>query len=230
MGGNIPVGNNWSDQNGRDDLGAVNGYQPDEYAQLLPKLADHDISSSHGTGEYDELEDGDRSNRQLVLAEFLLLFKGSIPVILAYTLQNSLQTISVLVVGRESPEHLAVAAFSYMFAMCTAWLVGLGGTTALDTLASSTYTGSLDKHDLGILLQRGFLILGLFYVPIAILWAYSEPVFKLLGQDPDLSRDSARFLTCLIPGGLGYIYFEAVKKYLQAQGMPINFLSMNPLS
>ncbi|GAM39632.1 MatE family transporter [Talaromyces pinophilus] len=165
-----------------------------------------------------ENDDWKYSNKRLVLAEFALLLKASTPVILAYTLQNSLQTISVLIVGRSSPENLATAAFSYMFAMCTAWLIALGGTTALDTLASSSFTGSTNKHDLGILLQRGFFVLGLFYVPVALLWALSEPVFLFLGQDPSLSRDSARFLTCLIPGGLGYIYFESMKKFLQAQG------------
>ena len=51
--------------------------------------------------------------------EFVILLKMSVPVILAYTLQNSLQTVSVLVVGRLSSEHLAAAAFSYMFAMST---------------------------------------------------------------------------------------------------------------
>ncbi|EED19527.1 MATE efflux family protein subfamily, putative [Talaromyces stipitatus ATCC 10500] len=180
---------------------------PNESTLLIPKFPNL------------EREDGQYSKKSLILAEFGLLLKGSTPVILAYTLQNSLQTISVLIVGRSSPENLAAAAFSYMFAMCTAWLIGLGGTTALDTLASSSFTGSANKHDLGILLQRGFFVLGLFYVPVAILWALSEPVFLFLGQDPNLSRDSARFLTCLIPGGLGYIYFESMKKYLQAQGI-----------
>jgi len=193
-----------------------NHEEADEYTHLISKATDHDSSISHEDGEYYELED---DTKQPVLAEFWLLLRSSIPVILAYTLQNSLQTISVLVVGRLSPEHLAVAAFSYMFAMCTAWLIALGGTTALDTLASSSFTGSSSKHDLGILLQRSFFVLGFFYIPVAILWACAEPVFKLLGQDADLSRESARFLTYLIPGGLGYIYFEATKKYLQAQGI-----------
>ncbi|OJJ78908.1 uncharacterized protein ASPGLDRAFT_70493 [Aspergillus glaucus CBS 516.65] len=46
----------------------------------------------------------------------------------------------------------------------------------------------------------------------------SEPVFKLLGQEPAFSRDTASFLTLFIPGGLGYVYFE-VMKYLRAQGI-----------
>ncbi len=154
-----------------------------------------------------------------VLREFLGLLKTSVPLFLAYALQNSLQTISVVIVGRGAPEDLATAAFSYMFAMCTGWLIALGGSTALDTLGSSTFTGSIDAHDLGVLLQRAVVVLTLFYVPVAVLWVFSEPVFLLLGQDPRLSRDSAKFLQCLIPGGIGYIYFECMKKYLQCQGI-----------
>lgn len=190
-----------------------------ETSSLLPKKPDvSERSASQEDGEIYDLEDGEKSGARLVLDEFLILLKGSVPVILAYALQNSLQTVSVVIVGRGSPEDLATAAFSYMFAMSTAWLIALGGTTALDTLCSATFTGSKDPHDLGLLLQRAFVLLGLFYVPVVILWLCSEPVFKALGQGDQLSRDSARFLDCLIPGGLGYIYFEAMKKYLQAQG------------
>ncbi|MCJ1265665.1 hypothetical protein MMC22_005545 [Lobaria immixta] len=187
----------------------------DENTGLLPK-------PSNGVGDAEDSENSDvdeegKSTTKQVLKEFMILLKGSIPVILAYTLQMSLQTVSVVIVGRGSPEDLATAAFSYMFAMSTGWLIALGGTTALDTLCSSTFTGSKNPHDLGVLLQRAFIVLGLFYLPVAVLWILSEPVFKALGQSDQLSRDSARFLRCLVPGGLGYIYFECMKKYLQAQ-------------
>jgi len=189
---------------------------PNERTSLLPQPPDETPTE----GDVYDLEDGGRSRTQLLFQEFWILLKGSIPVILAYTLQNSLQTVSVLVVGRLSPEALATAAFSYMFAMATAWLIALGGTTAIDTLASASFTGSKNKHDLGIILQRSFVVLGLLYVPVAILWLFSEPVFKALGQEDYIARDSSRFLSVLIPGGLGYIYFECMKKYLQAQGEP----------
>lgn len=185
--------------------------EPNERTSLLPPS---ERESCNGDSyEYEE-----RSKTQLVLEEFWILFKGSIPVILAYTLQNSLQTVSVLIVGRLSPEALATAAFSYMFAMATGWLVALGGTTAIDTLASASFTGSKNRHDLGIILQRAFVVLTIFYIPIAILWIASQPLFKALGQEEYIARDSAKFLSVLAPGGLGYIYFEAMKKYLQAQG------------
>jgi multidrug resistance protein, MATE family len=185
---------------------------PDERTSLLPK---QDDGEDAGEGEVLDLESKPRAQR--IAAEFWILFKSSIPVILAYTLQNSLQTVSVLIVGRLSPEALSVAAFSYMFAMATAWLIGMGGTTAIDTIASASFTGSKNKHDLGIILQRAFFILGLFYIPVVVLWIFSEPVFKALKQEDYIARDSSKFLMVLIPGGLGYIYFECMKKYLQAQ-------------
>ncbi|EXJ75316.1 uncharacterized protein A1O5_02012 [Cladophialophora psammophila CBS 110553] len=197
----------------------IQGEEPTEQTGLLPKKRhDEDQAASQEEGELlDILPENDTPPRKLILHEFWVLFRGSVPVILAYSLQNSLQTISILIVGRASPQDLSTAAFSYMFAMCTGWLIGMGGSTALDTLASSTFTGSKNKHDLGILLQRAFIVLTLFYVPVAILWLCSEPIFKALGQSPQLSHDSSKFLSCLIPGGLGYIYFETMKKYLQAQ-------------
>src|SRR5690242_13172655 len=187
---------------------------PNERTSLLSPTHHEDWSTG---GSY-ELEAGSRTKFQLVLQEFWVLFKGSLPVVLAYALQNSLQTISVLIVGRLSPEALATAAFSYMFAMATGWLVALGGTTAIDTLASASFTGSKNRHDLGIILQRAFVVLLLFYLPIAVLWICSAPLFRALGQEEYIARDSARFLTVLAPGGIGYIYFEALKKYMQAQG------------
>ncbi|KAB8737493.1 hypothetical protein FH972_026451 [Carpinus fangiana] len=187
---------------------------PSERTALLPKPA-----SEHGDGEILTSSDGIKGKSKVLLEEFWLLFKTSIPVILAYALQNSLQTISVLIVGRISPEALATAAFAYMFAMATGWLIALGGTTAIDTLASASFTGSKNPHDLGIILQRAMVVLTLFYIPIVILWFVSEPLFNALGQEAYLSHDASRFLMVLAPGGLGYIYFECIKKYLQAQGL-----------
>lgn len=181
----------------------------DENTHLL-----HKSSSLTGNRQYSE----DVSISRAWLPELILIAKSSLPVVLAYTLQNSLQTVSVLIVGRLSPESLAIAAFSYMFAMSTAWLIALGGSTALDTLASSTFTGSKNPHDLGVLLQRSFLVLTGFYIPVAALWICSKWVFRFLGQEEFVCEGASRFLMVLIPGGLGYIYFEIMKKFLQAQG------------
>ncbi|KAM0545054.1 hypothetical protein ACHAO7_008467 [Fusarium culmorum] len=177
---------------------------PDEETPLIPPARNSSL----------ELKSPSRSPW---LTETVVLVKASVPVILAYMLQNSLQTVSVLMVGRLSPEALATAAFSYMFAMATAWLIALGGTTALDTLGSSTFTSSKNKHDLGILLQRGLIVLTGFYGVVAIIWCFSGYIFRSLGQEEFICVQGPRFLQLLIPGGLGYVWFEAMKKFLQAQ-------------
>lgn len=197
-----------------DDAIDINGSAPNEYTSLLPKPIDDGAPWSDG----DDKEPDHLPRGRQILTESWKLLKGSVPVILAYTLQMSLQTVTVIIIGHSSPMNLAVSAFSLMFALVTGWMIALGGTTALDTLASSTFTGSGNKHDLGILLQRAFLVLGVFYVPVAVIWTCSNPIFQALGQDTELSYLSSKFLTVLIPGGLGYIYFEIMKKYLQAQG------------
>lgn len=66
-----------------------------------------------------------------ILQEAWKLGRTSVPVILAYMLQNSLQTGCVLIVGRLGPEELAASAFAFMFAMVTGWVLALGGSTAL---------------------------------------------------------------------------------------------------
>ena len=80
---------------------------PDERTSLLPSDEDH------AAGETYSIASDTKGELKLVGHEFWTLFKGSVPVILAYSLQNSLQTISVLVVGRLGPEALAVSAFCY---------------------------------------------------------------------------------------------------------------------
>ncbi|EPS32403.1 hypothetical protein PDE_07363 [Penicillium oxalicum 114-2] len=191
---------------------------PSEYTSLLPKpLPDpEDVLQGDNIGFED---DSNPIRLRQLLTEFWTLTINSVPVIVAYTLQMSLQTATVVIIGHSSPMNLAVSAFSMMFALVTGWMIALGGTTALDTLASSTFTGSGNKHDLGILLQRAFLVLGMMYIPVAVLWVCSNSFFQALGQDPELSYQTSRFLTALVPGGLGYIYFETMKKYLQAQGI-----------
>jgi MATE family multidrug resistance protein len=195
----------------------ISPIEPGETTALLPKPASV-VSSDTDIAVAGSVEAAAVPAYRLWLSETWLLTRASIPVVLAYTLQNSLQTVSVLIVGRLSPEALATAAFSYMFAMSTAWLIALGGTTALDTLASTCFTGSTDKHDLGILLQRGLVVLSGFYAVVAVIWFFSEHIFRALGQEEYICVQSALFLQYLIPGGLGYVWFECMKKFLQAQG------------
>lgn len=103
--------------------------------------------------------------------------------------------------------------------MVTGWCVALGGTTAVDTLASASYTSSAPKTDTGLILQRCIVALSLLFLPAGVLWWFIKPVLLLLGQDELLAIDCQRFLRVLSAGAPGYLLFESVKKYLQCQGI-----------
>lgn len=60
-----------------------------------------------------------RSFKSFVLSSTETLNLLVTTVILSYILQNSIQTIAVLVAGRLGPDALSAAAFSYMLAFVT---------------------------------------------------------------------------------------------------------------
>ncbi|KAH8082014.1 MATE efflux family protein [Cristinia sonorae] len=147
------------------------------------------------------------------------LFIDSIPVILSYILQNSIQAISVLIVGRLGPDELSAAALAIMFAFVTGMCIALGGTTALDTLASQAFTGGTKPSDVSIHFQRCVIVLWALFIPVSALWIRARPVLLLLGQGERVSEDVQTYLRVFLFGAPGYIAFESLKKYLQCQGI-----------
>ncbi|TFY62015.1 hypothetical protein EVJ58_g4136 [Rhodofomes roseus] len=201
---------------------------PDEASPLL-RRGERDVGASSSSSNGSTFVDDSPSVAATDLPDtatpappfgplFASLAFDSFPVILSYVLQNSIQTVSVLVAGRLGPDELSAAAFALMLAMVAGWCVALGGTTALDTLGSQAFTGG-DRAAVSVHFQRCLILLWLLFVPVAFLWTFIEPVLLALGQEERLSYDVQRFLRVLIVGAPGYIGFESVKKYLQCQGI-----------
>jgi MATE family multidrug resistance protein len=99
---------------------------------------------------------------------------------------------------------------------CLAPFQGLA--TALDTLCSQCY-GSGHKELVGVYCQRMMLILLILSAPIAVLWAFSEPIFLSLLPDVETAILCSRYLKIIIFAIPGYGAFEAGKRFLQAQGL-----------
>ncbi|KIJ21021.1 hypothetical protein PAXINDRAFT_125642 [Paxillus involutus ATCC 200175] len=147
------------------------------------------------------------------------LVVDSIPVILSYILQNSIQAVSILVTGRLGPDELSATAFSMMLAFVTGWCIALGGGSALDTLGSQAFTGGSHATDLSIHFQRCVVLLWILFIPVAFLWAFIEPVLLAIGEPARLCKDVQSIMRILIFGAPGYIAFESLKRYLQCQGI-----------
>ncbi|ORZ17369.1 mate-domain-containing protein [Absidia repens] len=151
--------------------------------------------------------------------EFKWLCTNSSPIIVTYLLQNSFQLASIFVLGHIGPVELGASALGGMFASVTAWSVALGATTALDTLLSQAWTGATDKTLLGIHLQRALMILVLMFIPISIVWWNATIILLYLKQDHEVAYYTGLFMRYLLIGAPAYIAFEAIKKFLQAQGI-----------
>ena len=76
---------------------------------------------------------------------------------------------------------------------------GMNG--GFDTLASQAL-GLKDYVQCGFYLQQGRIIICGFYIPIAVLMAYSNEVLLALGQHPEVASEAAKFLLGFLPGML----------------------------
>lgn len=147
------------------------------------------------------------------------MFSNSLPIVVTYLLQTSLQMASVFALGHIGPTELAAAALANMFAAVSAWSLASGTTTALDTMLSQAWTGASDKTLVGVHLQRALIILALMFLPISMVWWRATDILLALGQEPKLAEHAGIFLRYLLIGAPANIAFEGVKKYCQAQGI-----------
>ncbi|CAM0136055.1 ethionine resistance protein [Umbelopsis sp. WA50703] len=151
--------------------------------------------------------------------EITWLIKKSLPVVAAYLLQSSLQSVTIISVGRLGAAELASATLGSILATVTGFSVMTGASLALDTLLSQAFTGADDVTVVGLQFQRSLIIMGLLMAPVSVLWWYAEKVFLLLGQDPIIAEKASVFVRLMIPTAPAFGIFEALKKYLQAQGI-----------
>ncbi|KAG2075518.1 MATE efflux family protein [Suillus decipiens] len=189
----------------------------DETAPLL-----HDVQrtqqqlNDHCLHNFPEVVGKNQTIGPRLLASLVI---DSIPVILSYILQNSIQTVSIVITGRLGPEELSAAAFSLMLAYVTGWCIALGGGSALDTLGSQAFTGGSRSTDLSVHFQRCVVLLWILLIPVGVLWAFIEPVLLAIKEPPRLCKDVQDILRILLFGAPGFIAFESLKKYLQCQGI-----------
>ncbi|KAI9504151.1 ethionine resistance protein [Coemansia spiralis] len=156
---------------------------------------------------------------QILGQEAKKLAKSSMPLIVAYILQYSFNFISMLMLGHIGPDELAAAGLANVALVAIVYSPIVGLASALDTYCSTAYTASQDKTLVGFHLQRGIIAVSTQFLLITPPMWYMETILLWLNQDPRVAMLCGQFVRVQLLGAIAWMYFECVKRFLQAQGI-----------
>ncbi|XP_001372766.3 LOW QUALITY PROTEIN: multidrug and toxin extrusion protein 2 [Monodelphis domestica] len=152
------------------------------------------------------------------LAELYSLFFLAGPMFIYQLLIFMIFVVSTIFCGHLGKLELAAVTLAVAFVNICGVSVGYGMASACDTLMSQTY-GSTNKKYVGVILQRGILILLLCCFPCWALFINTEQILLLLRQDPDVSSITQEYVMLFLPA-LPMIFLYCLEvKYLHNQGI-----------
>ncbi|KAM0345093.1 hypothetical protein ACHAPU_006979 [Fusarium lateritium] len=149
--------------------------------------------------------------------ELWLIGRYTVPLVATYLLQYSFSVITTTTAGHLSPDDLAAAAIGVTTMSIAGLAIYEGMATALDTLCAQAY-GAGNKAGVGLHVQRMLLLMAIVTVPVGAIWICSPAFLTLILRQDDLAAKAGSFLRVSIIGIPGYASFEALKRFLQAQG------------
>lgn len=190
----------------------------------LPLIKDADsIRHSHDNDYGTVVEEGGsdtdyRDDDTKWQNEVKYLARNSPSLILTYLLQYSFSVVTVLVAGRLGTKELAAASLASMNANVFGFNIYEGLATSLDTLTSQAY-GNGKKELVGLAVQRMCALMFLATIPIGAVWLSAPWILPALVPEKEVAKMAGRFMQIYLIGAPGWGFFEASKRFMQAQGM-----------
>ncbi|ONM24044.1 Protein DETOXIFICATION 40 [Zea mays] len=159
--------------------------------------------------------------RRVALAtalELRLLAPLAAPAVVVYMLIIVMSSTTQIVCGQLGNVQLAAASLGNNGIQVFAYGIMLGMGSAVETLCGQAY-GAEKYEMLGVYLQRSTVLLTATGVPLAAVYALSEPLLLLLGQSPEIAGAAAEFAYGLVPQIFAYAANFPIQKFLQAQSI-----------
>ncbi|CAD6217898.1 unnamed protein product [Miscanthus lutarioriparius] len=150
--------------------------------------------------------------------ELRLLAPLAAPAVVVYMLIIVMSSTTQIVCGQLGNVQLAAASLGNNGIQVFAYGLMLGMGSAVETLCGQAY-GAEKYEMLGVYLQRSTVLLMATGVPLAAMYALSEPLLLLLGQSPEIAGAAAEFAYGLIPQIFAYAANFPIQKFLQAQSI-----------
>ncbi|XP_056136489.1 multidrug and toxin extrusion protein 1-like [Lampris incognitus] len=150
--------------------------------------------------------------------EVVQLFRLAGPVIISQLMVFLISFISTVFCGHLGKTELAGVALAIAVINVTGISIGTGMASACDTLISQTY-GSGNLKRVGVILQRGILILLLACFPCWALLINTEPILLAVRQSPEVASLSQLYVKIFMPALPAAFMYQLQGRYLQNQGI-----------
>ncbi|XP_072548068.1 multidrug and toxin extrusion protein 1 isoform X3 [Salminus brasiliensis] len=142
----------------------------------------------------------------------------ALPVLLSYIMVYLISFVSTVFCGHLGSTELDGVALAIAVINVSSVAVGYGLASACDTLISQTF-GSGNLQRVGVIVQRGVIILLLACFPCWAILINTESILLLVKQDPEVAKLSQMYVKIFMPALPALFIFIIESTYLQNQGI-----------
>ncbi|XP_042341753.1 multidrug and toxin extrusion protein 1-like [Plectropomus leopardus] len=150
--------------------------------------------------------------------EMVQLLKLAAPVVLSQLMVFMISIISMVFCGHLGKTQLAGVSLAAVVVNVTGVSIGTGLSSTCDTLISQTY-GSGNLKRVGVILQRGVLILLLACFPCWAVLINTENLLLAAKQSPEVASLSQLYVKIFMPALPATFMYQLEGRYLQNQGI-----------